>query len=124
MGGFAALHIAFTNTDMFCKVGGHMPALILESTSKEFISWVYPDDKAKKLRDPIELAKRNDLSGIKVYLDCGESDRFNFYEGSMILHNNLISSNMDSRFFLNKGEHSDRYLKKNLESYMLFYSEV
>jgi S-formylglutathione hydrolase FrmB len=35
MGGFAALHIAFTHPDMFTKVGGHAPALLFMDSKKK-----------------------------------------------------------------------------------------
>lgn len=124
MGGFAALHLAFTNTDLFSKVGGHMPAVLIDTSFKDFLSWVYPNQKIRNLRDPIKLANTNDLSEMDVYLDCGDNDSFNFYEGSELLYKELKDRGVNAQYHLKKGNHDDEYLKGNLEEYLNYYVGV
>ena len=72
---FAALHIALNHADMFAKVGGHSPSLFLEDFPDKTVSdWLYPDKKIREERDPICIAQKNDLSGLSVYIDTGETD--------------------------------------------------
>jgi enterochelin esterase-like enzyme len=122
MGGFAALNAAFNHPHLFSKVGGHMPAVLLESSNKEFTSWVYPDDKTRKQRDPIVLANSNNLSGLDIYLDCGDNDSFRFFEGSELLYKTLKSHGYQVNYHFNRGSHDDEYLHRNLKEYLLFYA--
>ena len=87
-GGYTALHNAFRHQDKFSKVGGHMPALLLE-LENEYKSF-YRDMNDWEKYDPLYIAKHNDISSeMKVYLDAGEKDEGRFYEGGSILHNML-----------------------------------
>lgn len=79
MGGFAALYLAFNHPGLFAKAGGHSPSLFLDddinsSDEMSWLKWLYPDEKTRAERDPIMLAGVNDLTGLSVYLDTGETD--------------------------------------------------
>lgn len=115
MGGFAALHLAFIHNNMFSKVGGHSPAFIEDM-------WLYPNDYIRNIRDPIRIAEKKDLGSLKVYLDCGDMDSFEFYIGCEQLFNILKQKNITCEYHLNKGEHNAQYWIDNSEKYLIFYA--
>jgi enterochelin esterase-like enzyme len=126
MGGFISLHTAFLHTDLFSKVGGHSPALFLDDWSTTggengLKSFLYPTGEIRQTRDPLILAQNVDLTGIKVYLDCGDKDGYKFYEGSEKLYSLLKAKGVSVEYHLNPGEHNDDYWKSMLDSYLLFY---
>jgi enterochelin esterase-like enzyme len=122
MGGFAALHAAFHYPELFSKVGGHMPAILLDSSCREFTSWVYPDQEARMERDPIALTSVQGLAGLEVYLDCGEDDSFQFFTGAKLLHKALQAHGYRSQYHQHPGGHDDEYLQQHLQDYLLFYA--
>ena len=123
MGGLAALHIAFLHTDMFCKVGGHSPALILEN-HKELFASLYPYEEKRMQRDPIKIAEYADLLSIDVYLDCGSEDEWGLYEGTQVLYELLKEKQVESQYHLNEGTHEREYWNAHLEDYLLFYAGI
>ncbi len=122
MGGFAALHAAFHYPELFSKVGGHMPAVLLDSSCREFTSWVYPDHETRMERDPIALTSVQDLAGLEVYLDCGEDDSFQFFTGAKRLHQVLQAHGYQSQYHQYSGGHNDEYLQQHMQDYLLFYA--
>lgn len=124
MGGFASLHVAFRHPDLFSKVGGHSAALWLNDWSQVPLmkSWLYPNQATRKKRDPIDLARTQDLSGITVYLDCGDRDKFKLFDGARKLYDILQERGIPSEFHLNSGNHDRSYWTSQLENYLLFYA--
>lgn len=122
MGGFAALHAAFHYPELFSKVGGHMPAVLLDSSCREFTSWVYPDQETRMERDPVALTSARNLAGLEVYLDCGEDDSFQFFTGAKLLHKVLQAHGYRSQYHQHSGGHNDEYLQQHLQDYLLFYA--
>jgi len=143
MGGYAAMHLAFSHPDMFTKVGAHSPTVIPDLTelldSSEwldfpdiFVKWLYPDKEAYYERDPIQLAKANDLSGLSVYVDREEEMIAKIVEeteetgiapvhGADILYEVLSDEGMEVEFHSYPGQHSNSQCKKNMEKYLIFY---
>ena len=124
MGGFAALYTAFTNPELFSKVGGHSPAVWLDdwTMAMGLDQWLYPNEEVRKQRDPIELAKTNELTGLSVYLDCGDDDSYRFFEGAELLNKTLQAEGVPSEFHLNDGAHDVAYWSGQLENYLKFYA--
>ncbi|WP_169306534.1 alpha/beta hydrolase [Cohnella pontilimi] len=122
MGGFAALSAAFRHPELFSKVGGHSPALWTDwSRVPRMKSWLYPNKAARLDRDPLLLAKNGDMSGISVYLDCGDADDYKLYVGTKKLYEVLQSKGIPSEYHLNPGKHNRTYWKSQIEHYLLFY---
>ncbi len=122
MGGWVALHMAIAHIDMFSKVGGHSPAIFLDGYSGSAMSFVYPTEKIRNERDPIRVAETKDLTSLKVYLDCGDNDSYEFYEGCEQLDKILKSKGVDSQYHLNTGAHDGAYWGANIENYLKFYA--
>lgn len=124
MGGFAALHLAFSYPDMFSKVGGHSPALFLDYVPAYLNDLLYPSESKRRERDPIYIAQDKDLSSLKVYLDCGDKDELKFYEGCDKLFEILQDKGVASEYHLNPGGHTGAYWEANEEQYLLFYAGI
>lgn len=122
MGGYGALRIGFSNQDLFSKVGGHAPALF--TTDMDFLlkMFLYPSKGVRAQRDPIDLAKKIDfLEDLKVYLDCGTKDEFNFDEGVKVLAEILTNRNVDHIVKLEEGGHDPNYHQERIKDYLKFY---
>jgi len=119
-GGYAALHNAFRHQHMFSKAGGHMPALELklEEEDKPY----FKDMDVWEKYDPIYIAKNNNIfSDMDVYLDAGDKDEGNFYEGCSVLHKILKGKGINSQNYIFPGNHSAEYIQSNIEKYLKFY---
>jgi enterochelin esterase-like enzyme len=120
MGGWTALYLAFTHTDLFSKVGGHSPAIFLDGYPGTAMTFVYPNEELRNQRDPIRLAQKKDLTGLKIYLDCGDQDHCTL--GCEKLYDILKSKGADSQYHVYKGDHNDEYWGANVENYLKFYA--
>lgn len=117
MGGYIALYYGLRHSELFSKIGGHMPSVKLGS---RFSWFVYPSEELRRERDLTVIADSKDLSNLSVYLDCGEADSLspsvnNFYLKLLI---NKAKASFDS----SEGTHSSTYIKANTEKYLLFYA--
>lgn len=122
MGGLAAIHLAFSHIDMFSKVGGHSPAIFIDSNYDNAMDFIYPTEGLRTERDPLIVANNKDLSGLKIYLDCGDEDSGLFYVGSEQLYNILKPKGVDVQYYLNKGNHDGAYWGSHIEDYLKFYA--
>jgi enterochelin esterase-like enzyme len=123
MGGFAALHIAFRHPGFFSKAGGHSPSLFVGDFPDKTISdWLYPDEAARAERDPIYLAKDNDLAGLGVFIDTGETDVN--AEGCGALYDELHGKGIPAESHLYPGVHSRGYCYTYMDEYLLFYAGI
>ena len=136
MGGFGALHIAMEHPDVFGSVSAHSAALIpkipdpLPSEGR----WGF---YARVLQAPFgspinnEYFDRNNpltLAGepgrfrqLKLYFDCGESDRYGFEAGARALHEKLRAAGFPHEFALRPGDHGWSYLNQYLKYSILFH---
>jgi len=124
MGGWAALHNAFTYPELFSRAGGHSPAVWMDDWTDTggLKNWIYPTEKVRQQRDPYYLADTADLSGMSVYLDSGDQDYYKFYQGAEALDAKLRGRNVRSEYHLNPGGHDEAYWTAHLGDYLLFYS--
>jgi enterochelin esterase-like enzyme len=123
MGGFAALNNAFQHPDLYSKVGGHSPALWMEywADTGDLKDWLYPDEAARKTRDPLSLAETLTFDNLSVFLDSGKNDGYRFYEGSELLYKKLLQKGTDVQYHLWEGEHTKDYWSSHAEDYLLFF---
>jgi|GEM_PF-263839 len=124
MGGFIALHSAFSHPEMFAKVGGHSPAVVINdgSLTPAQYAWLYPNEATRLQRDPLALAQSKDLTGLEIYLDCGSADGYHFYRGTGQLADLLQQQGYDYEYHLNSGGHTLEYWGSHVEDYLLFYA--
>ncbi len=121
-GGYAALHNALRHQDMFCKVGGHMPAI--ELTLEEEDKPHFHSREVWEKYDPVHLAENEDIrADIQVYLDAGNKDEGRFYEGCSVLYNVLQEKVISAQNHIFQGYHNVEYIKENIETYLKFYGK-
>jgi enterochelin esterase-like enzyme len=127
MGGFISLHTAFLHKELFSKVGGHSPALFLNDWSTTggengLKAFLYPTDEERKARDPLIFAEDLDLSGLKVFLDCGDQDENGFYKGAQQMYTLLKAKGVEVEYHHSDGKHDAEYIKPMMDDYLIFYA--
>ncbi|EFM11220.1 putative esterase [Paenibacillus curdlanolyticus YK9] len=118
-GGIAALHAAFTHTDLFSKAGGHSASLYLDAWPD-----LYSTPELRSQRDPLALAANASLTELSVYLDCGDQDPYRFYEGAEKLYELLQKKQVKSEYHHGPGAHDEAYWDPNSENYLMFYTGI
>lgn len=125
MGGFTALHLAFTNPEMFSKVGGHAPSLRGEGVEMSPLiqKLVYPDQATREKNDPLLLAKKQAIADLNVYLDIGSEDMPEKLRQTATedLFKTLQDRKIASQYSLNPGGHNGEYISGNATKYLTFY---
>ena len=138
MGGYGALHLAFRHAQLFCVVGAHSAALIEKlpsvnaKDSRQIASlrilggaFGSPFDAAFwKLSDPLTLAKTANLSGLKIYFDCGSQDDYGFEDGAAALDRALTTRHISHEFHLYFGGHDWSYFATHLPALLEFVSHA
>src|SRR5713226_4554344 len=128
MGGWGALLLAFKYPGMFSTVTTHSAALFTElphpsgnDRRSQFMLQVIgkifgdpPDEDFFRSVNPIFVAERNAAaikkSGIKVYFDCGEQDRYGFQESNKGFDDKLTKLGIAHEFHLFPGNHGWEYM--------------
>ena len=128
MGGWGALLLAFKHPEMFSTVTTHSAALFTElphptgeDRRSQFmlklignIFGAPPDEEFFKTVNPVFLADANAAaikkSGIKVYFDCGEQDRYGFQESNKAFDERLTRLGIAHEFHLYPGNHGWEYM--------------
>ena len=134
MGGYGALHIAFRHPQLFVAAGAHSAALIehLPNISAEHSrqmsqlrvlgpAFGSPFDAAFwNQNDPINIARTANLSGLKIYFDCGSEDDYGFEAGAAALDKMLSSRRTPHEFHLYPGGHDWIYFAEHLPALLEF----
>jgi enterochelin esterase-like enzyme len=128
MGGWGALLLAFKHPEMFSTVTTHSAALFAElphpsgeDRRAQFILKLVgnifgtpPDEEFFKTVNPVYIADGNAAaikkSGIKVYFDCGEQDRYGFQESNKAFDERLTKLGIAHEFHLFPGNHGWEYM--------------
>jgi S-formylglutathione hydrolase FrmB len=136
MGGFGALHIGMEHPDVFGSVSAHSAALIpkipnpLPSDGRwGFYAKVLQAPFGSPLNseyfdrnNPLTLAEEpGRFREIKLYFDCGESDRYGFEAGAQALHEKLRAAGFPHEFALRPGDHGWSYLNQYLKYSIHFH---
>jgi len=134
MGGYGALHIAFRHPQLFAAVGAHSAALIeklpnISAQNSQQMSQLRvlgdafgsPFDAAFwNENDPITIARTANLSGLKIYFDCGSEDDYGFDAGAPVLDKLLASRHIPHEFHLYPGGHNWVYFAEHLPALLEF----
>jgi S-formylglutathione hydrolase FrmB len=128
MGGFGALMLAFKHPEMFSSVSAHSSALFVElpSTSgtdrrSQFMARLVgnifgspPDEEFFRANNPISLAESGAAaikkSGIKIYFDVGEQDRYGFQDSNKALDERLTKAGIAHEYHMFPGGHGWEYM--------------
>jgi S-formylglutathione hydrolase FrmB len=134
MGGYGALHIAFQHPQLFAAVGAHSAALIeklpnITTENSRQMSQLRvlgpafgsPFDNAFwNQNDPVRIARAANLSGLKIYFDCGSEDDYGFDLGAETLDKMLTSRHIAHEFHLYPGGHDWIYFAAHLPALLEF----
>jgi S-formylglutathione hydrolase FrmB len=128
MGGWGAMMLAFKHPEMFSSVTTHSAALFAElprptgtDRRSQFMSRLIgnifgdpPDEEFFRSVNPMFIAEANAAaikkSGIKIYFDCGEQDRYGFQESNKALDERLTKAGIPHEFHLFPGNHGWEYM--------------
>ncbi len=105
-GGVWSLEIAMRHQDLFGSVGSHSPALSLNRPLPQY--------------DPFLLA-RQDVSGLRFYLDAGDGDWAR--TGTIRMRDVLLEVGADLTYQVHRGEHVDELWRGGVPDYIAFYTE-
>lgn len=128
MGGFGALMIAFKHPELFSSVTTHCAALFQELPKPsgddrraqfmmQLIGKIFgdpPDDNFFKSNNPFNLADSNlaaiKKSGIKIYFDVGDQDRYGFTQPNKVFDEKLSQVGLAHEFHVFPGGHGWDYM--------------
>ena len=136
MGGYGALHLAFRHPQLFAAVSAHSAALIeklpvflaaapASSPRAHLFGAVFglpPDPAFWERNSPLTLARTANLSGLKIYFDCGAQDDYGFGAGAIALDKILTSRRISHEFHLYPGGHDWSYFATHLPASLAFDS--
>ena len=141
MGGYGALHTAFRHPHLFGSVGAQSAALFekppvldvgRETQSRQparvrILGGVFGapiDLDFWKQNDPIQMARTTNLTGLKIYLDCGSEDDYGFDVGARELDKVLSVRHIPHEFHLYPGGHNWQYFAEHLPALLKFHSSA
>jgi S-formylglutathione hydrolase FrmB len=135
MGGYGALHLAFSHPKLFTSVGAHSAALIEKlpeflgptpnSPRSRVLGQVFgapPDPAFWNRNSPITLARTANLADLKIYFDCGDHDDYGFETGAAALDRVLTSRHIPHDLHLYPGRHDAAYFAEHLPASLQFAS--
>jgi putative tributyrin esterase len=136
MGGYGALHLAFAHPQLFVSVSAHSAALIEKlpaflgpapnSPRSRVLGAVFgspPDPAFWDRNSPIALARTANLTGLKIYFDCGDQDDYGFEAGSAALDKVLSARHIVHGFHIYPGRHDSSYFAEHLPASLVFASQ-
>jgi putative tributyrin esterase len=138
MGGYGALRMAFLHPQLFGSVNAQsgalmerLPAISVNSSPESgrlrLLGNVFgspPDQQFWDRNNPLTLARRAHLAGMKIYFDCGAQDDYGFEAGAQALHKALDSRGIPHEFHLYPGGHNWAYFAEHLPDSLRFHSEA
>lgn len=136
MGGYGALHLAFRHPNLFSAVSAHSPALIEKLPSftapspsgamrVRILGGTFgspPDPSFWDQNSPLTLARSANLSGLRIYFDCGDRDDFGFDSGARALDKILSSRHVAHEAHIYPGRHDWQYFAEHLPASLQFHS--
>jgi putative tributyrin esterase len=136
MGGYGALHLAFRHPQLFVAVSAHSAALIEklpaflnapQSPRARVLGGVFgipPDTAFWNTNSPVTLARFANLSGLKIYFDCGDQDDYGFEAGAAALDKILTARKILHEFHIYPGRHDPAYFAAHLHASLVFHSSL
>lgn len=140
MGGYGALLYSLKHPDLFCAAAPLSAAIYAEEDVVEYdqerwdrIEAVMYGSSLKgqeritdhwKANNPFYIVKaksKEDLSKVRYYFDCGDSDFL--YKGNALFHVLLMDKNIDHEFRMRDGGHSWGYWRTGIINALQFIGE-
>ena len=136
MGGYGALHLAFSHPQLFSSASAHSAALIERlpeflgptpnSPRSRVLGQVFgapPDPVFWNRNSPITLARSANVAGLKIYFDCGDRDDYGFELGAAALDKALFSRHVPHEYHIYPGRHDPSYFAEHLPASLRFASQ-
>lgn len=118
MGGWGALHNAFTHPEIFAVVGAHSPSLRPDDGSLDFLG----TGAEFAAKDPVELAKTSPWLGtLQIWIDTADQDPW--LSRDTELHNTLAGRGIDHIWQVYVGVHEWTYWHEHAVDYVRFYGQ-
>lgn len=138
MGGYGALHLALRHPQLFSSASAHSAALIEKlpnflgdtapnSPRSRVLGGAFgnpPDPVFWEQHSPIVMARTAKLTGLKIYVDCGDQDDFGFENGAIALDKMLNSRHVPHEFHIYPGRHDAIYFAEHLPASLAFHSRL
>ena len=138
MGGYGALHLAFRHPKLFSAVSAHSPAIIDKlpafttpapagGVRSRVLGATFgspPDPAFWDRNSPLTLARTMNLSGLKIYFDCGDQDDFGFESGAAALNKLLDSRHIPHQAHIYPGRHDWQYFAERLPASLEFHARL
>jgi S-formylglutathione hydrolase FrmB len=138
MGGYGALHLAFRHPELFVAVAVHSPALIEQIPSMagpspgagmrlRVLGETFgnpPDPSFWDRNSPLTIARKANLTGLRIYFDCGDQDDFGFEDGAKSLDKTLNSRHIPHEAHIYPGRHDWIYFAEHLPASLEFQSKA
>ena len=136
MGGYGALHLAFRHPQLFSAVSAHSAALIEklpafistpQSPRARVLGGVFgspPDTTFWNANSPLVIASTGNLSGLKIYFDCGDQDDYGFEAGAAALDKILAGRKIPHEFHIYPGRHDPAYFADHIPASLAFHSRL
>jgi putative tributyrin esterase len=134
MGGYGALHLAFRHPELFAAVSAHSPALIVKFPAftgqpggirSRVLGETFgapPDTAFWDRNSPLTQARLANLTGLKIYVDCGDRDDYGFEEGTKAVDKILSSRRIAHEAHIYPGRHDWQYFAERLPDSLKFQS--
>ena len=119
MGGWGALHLAFTHPDVFAVVGAHSPTLRPDDGSLGFLG--RGEEFAR--RDPLALTRTAPgIEELQIWIDIGDADPW--LEHARALHHALEERDIPHEWTVFPGGHEGEYWQEHVLDYLRFYGRA
>ena len=83
-----------------------------------------PDTAFWEANSPLVLARSANLSGMKIYFDCGDGDDFGFEAGAAALDKILTARKIAHEFHIYPGRHDPAYFAAHIPASLSFHSRL
>ncbi len=139
MGGYGSLHLGMRHPDLFGSVSAQSAALLAKLPNPlptegrwGFYARILQEPFGSPLNEsywesnsPLTLAESPArFSGMKLYFDCGNQDRYGFDVGARELDKTLTSKGFPHEFQMREGGHGWSYLSQYMKYPLVFHWKV
>ena len=139
MGGYGSLHLGMKHPDLFGSVSAQSAALLSKLPNPlptegrwGFYGRILQEPFGSPLNDfywqansPLTLAEDpSRFSGVKLYFDCGNQDRYGFDEGAKQLDKTLAGKGFPHEFEMREGNHGWSYLTQYMKFPLMFHWKI
>jgi S-formylglutathione hydrolase FrmB len=139
MGGYGSLHLGMRHPELFGSVSAQSAALLAKLPDPlptegrwGFYARILQEPFGSPLNEsywqansPLTLAEEpSRFSGLKLYFDCGNQDRYGFDEGAKQLDKTLAAKGFPHEFEMREGNHGWSYLNQYMKYPLIFHSKI